>query len=496
MSDLDAIADELINKFDGVRPERREGDGLVAGFARASDALACAVEIQRRHVDGPLRVRVSVHTGEVEVCEGRYDGPMIIRAARLCDLAHGGQVLLSSAARDVVQDILPDGVDLIDLGSHRLRDLERPERVYQLVHPALDGSFPPLRSADAASGTLPIRITSFVGRTQELADVVELVGANRIVTLAGAGGVGKTRLAIEAATRLGDTFPDGVWFCDLGPLSDPDAVPQTLRLALGVREELSRTDLESVCVHLSDAGALVLLDNCEHLVQASAELATALLRACPRTHLLATSREPIGIEGEVAWRVPSLGAPENGGAVTPEELAAFDSVRLFVERASHARAGFALTRENATAVMEICTRLDGIPLAIELAAARIRVLSAQDLAGGLHDRFRLLGRGSRTVLARQQTLEASIAWSHDMLSGPQKAVFRRLAVFGASRSRGPKPSSRTTTSGRPRSSSCSRSSSTVRSSSPRIRRRALATVSSRRSVSMRASVWSTARTPR
>jgi predicted ATPase/DNA-binding CsgD family transcriptional regulator len=433
MSDLDALVDEIVAKFEGMRPlEQGEGDSFVAGFARASDALACALEIQRRLIEEPLFVRMGLHTGEIEVREDRYDGPTIIRAARLRDIGHGGQTLASAPTRDLVQDVLPDGADLIDLGSHRLKGLDRAERVYQLVHPALPNRFPPLRSTEAAKGNLPVRLTSFVGRTTELANVTGLVNGNRLVTLTGAGGCGKTRLAIEAAARLDESFPDGVWFCDLGPLSDPDIVPQTLRTTIGLREETSRSDLETVCVRLSDAKTLVVLDNCEHVVAASADLAEAVLKACPKAHVLTTSREPLGVEGEVAWRVPSLPAPSSRDSNSPEDLARFDAVRLFVERAGQARPSFALTSENAPSVAEICARLDGIPLAIELAAARTRVLSVEDLATGLSDRFRLLGRGSRAVLARQQTLEASVGWSHDMLSPTQKTALRRLAAFAGS----------------------------------------------------------------
>ena len=430
MASLDALIDEVALRCAGVRPlEQGEGDSFVLAFTRASDAVAAALALQIELADEALAVRMALHTGEPELRdEVRYDGPVIIRAARLRDLAHGGQTLLSSSTRDLVQDALPEGVDLIDLGSHQLKDLDRAERAYQLTHPALQGRFPPLRSSPASAGNLPVPLTSFVGRVLELEDVRRLIGEHRLVTLTGAGGCGKTRLAIEAASVAGDAFPDGVWFCDLGPLSDPSAVAQTLRTTMGVREDPVRDDTESVCLRLSGVAALVVLDNCEHLIDASARLADAILKGCPSVHILTTSREPVGVESEVAWRVPSLRAPENGSH-RPEDLLGYDAVRLFVERAARARPGFALTAESAASVAEICTRLDGIPLAIELAAARVRVLSVRDLASGLNDRFRLLGRGSRTMLARQQTLEASVGWSHDMLSGPQKVVLRRLAVF-------------------------------------------------------------------
>jgi predicted ATPase/class 3 adenylate cyclase/DNA-binding CsgD family transcriptional regulator len=431
MAELDVLADELVAKFDGARPlEQGEGDSFVAAFSRPSDALACALEIQRRLSESPVRLRMGLNTGEVEIRDGeRYDGPTIIRAARLRDLGHGGQVLVSMATRDVVRDGLPDGAELIDLGTHPLRDLDRPEHVYQLAHSSLPSRFPALRSQELAKGNLPIRLTSFVGRNRELIDVQRLVQAHRLVTLTGAGGCGKTRLAIEACARMTDRFPDGVWFCDVGPLADPDAVAQTLSAAVGVRAGADTTETDAVCVRLKGWQALVVLDNCEHLIPACVDLVDALVRECPSVCVLTTSREPLGIDGEVAWRVPSLDAPQQDVTIDPEAAAGFEAVQLFVERAATARPNFALTPENVPAVAEICSRLDGIPLALELAAARIRVISVNQIATGLSDRFRLLGRGARSLLPRQQTLEASVAWSHDLLSAPQQVLLRRLSVF-------------------------------------------------------------------
>ena len=431
MSDIDGVVSDLVSKFDGARPvEQGEGDSFVAAFDRASKAVACALELQIRLSDLPVQLRLGLYTGELDVRdEGRYDGPTIIRAARLRDLGHGGQVIVASSTRDVVQDALPEGCDLIDLGTHRLRDLDRPERVFQLAHPSLPSRFPPLRSPELVQDNLPARLTTFVGRLNELAEVQHLVETKRLVTLTGAGGCGKTRLAIEACARMGDAFPDGVWFCDLGPLADPDSLAQTLCTVVRARPETHPTDVEAACARLRTWRALVVLDNCEHLVAACAMLVESVLQECPDVRILTTSREPLGVEGELSWRVPSLGAPERRDDGNPDALASFDAVRLFVERASQARPGFALTADNAAAVAEICSRLDGIPLAIELAAARVRVISADRIASGLSDRFRLLGRGARTLLPRQQTLEASVAWSHDLLPAQQKALFRRLSVF-------------------------------------------------------------------
>ncbi len=430
MEELDELTDELVAKFDGARPlEQGEGDSFVAGFALPTDAVACALELQRRLTDGPLRVRMAVHTGEIEVRDGeRYDGPVIIRTARIRDLAHGGQVLVSSATRDLVQDSLPDGADVIDLGPHALKNLDRPERVYQLVHQSLPNAFPPLRASETAMGNVPIQLTSFVGRTAEIDEVLDVLAGNRLVTLTGAGGCGKTRLAIEVASRVADRYRDGVWFVDLGPIADPDVVAAELCSVVGVRSQ-HRTDTDAVCAHLAAERALVLLDNCEHLIEASAHLVDALLRRCPDVTVLTTSREPLGVSGEVSWRVPSLAAPARGEVITADVAPTFDAVRLFVQCAIQVRPNFVIKPDNAAAIGEICARLEGIPLAIELAAARTRTLSVAQIASGLNDRFRLLGRGARTVLPRQQTLEASVGWSYDLLSEQQRMTLRRLAVF-------------------------------------------------------------------
>jgi class 3 adenylate cyclase len=389
MADLGSVVDELVAKFDGARPlEQGEGDSFVAAFARPSDAVGCALELQRVLTDGRLRLRIGVHTGEVELRDGRYDGTTIIRAARLRDLGHGGQTLVSSTTRALVEDSVPDGAGFADVGTHRLKGLERAERIFQLTHPELPGGFPALRSFDAAQ-RLPVRLTRFIGRTDEVVEVRRMLAESRLVTLTGAGGCGKTRLALEALDGVIDAYED-VWWCDLAGLADPEMVGQALRQTVGLNEDGARSDVEIVTAHLAARASLVVLDNCEHLVDACAVLAQALLLACPRVTVVATTREPLGVEGEVAWRVPSLRAD--------------DAVALFVDRAAHARRDFTLGEENAAAVDEICRRLDGIPLAIQLAAARVRALSVAQIVSGLNDRFRLLGRGSRTVLARQQTL--------------------------------------------------------------------------------------------
>jgi predicted ATPase/DNA-binding CsgD family transcriptional regulator len=322
---------------------------------------------------------------------------------------------LSSATASVVADALPPGAELIDLGTHRLRDLSRPERVYELRHPDLLGDLPPLRSLDVLANNLPIQLTSFVGRSEELAAVELLLDGERLVTLTGTGGAGKTRLALHAAAELADRWPDGVWWVDLSSVSDPALVADLVASTIGVLVEPITGALRALTRQLCDRRLLVCLDNCEHLLDTSAELAEALLRMCPQVSVLATSREPLDLPGETVWRVPSMVEDE--------------AVSLFVERASHVRPWFTLDETNEGPVRRLCRRLDGMPLAIELAAAWLRTLTPAQIAAGLDDRFALLVRGPRGAVARQQTLAASIDWSHDLLDATDQVVFRRLAAF-------------------------------------------------------------------
>jgi predicted ATPase/DNA-binding CsgD family transcriptional regulator len=342
-------------------------------------------------------------------------------------------VLLSGATHDLVADHHQlTGVEFVDLGTHRLRDLARPEHVFQLCHPDLAGEFPPLRGLDAVPNNLPTQLTSFIGRSAEVAEVARLVTQHRLVTLTGSGGCGKTRLAVQAAAELSASFPDGAWFVDLSPVGESGGVGIAVAAALGTPMVPGQAPLDALVARARTSALLVVLDNCEHLVEACSETARALLQACPEVRVLATSRELLGVEGEVAWRVPSLSLPAADAPPRLDALATCDAVRLFVDRAVQARPNFAVSNETAADVAAICRRLDGIPLAIELAAARVRVLSPAQIASGLDDRFRVLGAGARTALARQQTLAASVAWSHDLLADSERAVFRRLSVFAGS----------------------------------------------------------------
>jgi predicted ATPase/class 3 adenylate cyclase/DNA-binding CsgD family transcriptional regulator len=415
---LNQMVNDIIANHDGVRPvEQGEGDSFVAAFARASDAVACALALQRAPLV-PIRLRIGVHTGEVQLRdEGNYAGPTINRTARLRDLGHGGQTLLSGATEPLVVDRLPDSVWLTDLGTQLLRDLPRPERVVQLCHPDLVNEFPSLRVSKAVvSQHLPVQLTSFVGRDAVLTQLRELLAQNRLVTLSGAGGAGKTRLAIQVAAQLTGEFGDGVWYVDLAPITDPEVVPVAVARALGLPDQPGRSTIDTLLRFVRDRRMLMVLDNCEHLLDASADLVVAILSAAPGLTVLATSREAIGVAGEVSWRVPSLSLDD-------------EAIELFIDRARHARPDFTLTDDTAAMVGEICARLDGLPLAIELAAARVRALSLAEILEGLHDRFRLLTGGARTAVRRQQTLRASVDWSHALLTEPERVLFRRLAAF-------------------------------------------------------------------
>jgi predicted ATPase/class 3 adenylate cyclase/DNA-binding CsgD family transcriptional regulator len=418
---LDQAVSDAVAAHDGVRPiEQGEGDSFVIAFGRASDAVACALDLQRAPL-APIRLRIGVHTGEVRLRDPKdptnYIGPTINRTARLRDLAHGGQTVISGATEPLVVDQLPHGVSLVDLGAHPLRDLPRPERVTQLCHPDLRNDFPPLRAATTiVSHSLPTQLTNFVGRQAEMAGLRDALSTHRLVTLTGAGGVGKTRLAVEVAAGLASEFADGAWYVDLAPITVPEVVVVTVARVLGLPDQPGRSMIETLLRFVRDRRMLVVLDNCEHLLEASAEVVVALLAGAPNLTVLATSREPLLVTGEATWQVPSLSIGD-------------DAIDLFADRARLAQADFAVTDENAAAVAEICHRLDGMPLAIELAAARVRALSLTDIVDSLHDRFRLLTGGSRTAVRRQQTLRASVDWSHALLTETERILFRRLAVF-------------------------------------------------------------------
>jgi predicted ATPase/DNA-binding CsgD family transcriptional regulator len=408
----------------------------VVAFAHATDAIGCALSLQRRlrfakWPDGcELRVRIALHSGEAFFRDAaNYLGPTLNRCARLRSLAHGGQTLVSRATYELVADGLPQDTSLRPLGEVRLRDLERAEEIYELGHPELPSGFPPLRSLNSVANSFPVQLSSFVGRGRELAEVERLLAEHRLLTLTGAGGCGKTRLALQAASETLERFPDGAWWVDLAPLDEHHLVGAAIAEALGVRPLPGMTELEACAGYLASRKALLVLDNCEHLLEACADAIESLLKAAPEAVVLATSRAPLGVDGESNWRVPSLSLPTSEGRGSNGDVAGSDAVDLFVERARTARPGFQPTEANAGAVESICTELDGLPLAIELAAARVGMLSVQEIAAGLTDRFRLLTRGPRTATERQQTLHGSMDWSHDLLSAAEQVLLRRLSVF-------------------------------------------------------------------
>ncbi len=432
----DALIEECVEQHEGtvVRP-RGEGDSRFAVFSRASNSVAAASAIQQVVLSEPwpdgisLRVRMALHAGEADLINGDYRGTAVDRCARLRSIGYGGQTLLSQTTYDLVRDNLPKDVSLRDLGSHRLKDLQRSEQVFQLLHPALPSEFPPLKSLGSFPNNLPIQPTSFIGREREIAEVKQRLANTRLLTLIGAGGCGKTRLSLQVAADLLEDYPEGVWLVELAALTDPTLVPQAVASALGVREEPGRSLTETLTDFLKSRSLLLVLDNCEHLVAACAHLATALLRSCPNLRILATSREALGIAGETMWLVPSLSVPSPQRLPTLECLTQFEAVRLFIERATAIKQDFTVTNQNAPAVAQVCHRLDGIPLAIELAAARVKMMSVEQINARLDNQFRLLTGGSRTALPRQQTLRAAIDWSYDLLSESERSLLCRLSVF-------------------------------------------------------------------
>ncbi len=419
------------------------GDGMLAVFDDPLGAVGAALTAQRALRDapwgetGPLRVRMAFHAGAAETRDGDYFGPALNRVARILSIGHGGQVICSAVAADLARDRLGPSVELVDLGSHRLRDIDRPEQVYQLVVADLPRDFPPLRSLSTRRSNLPVALTSFVGREREVAEVTALVEHHRLVTLIGTGGTGKTRLMLEAAGQLLDRHPDGVWLAELAPLGDESQIASEVARALGAPEVPGVPALAVVQAFVADKDLLLLLDNAEHLVDGAARLAERLLASAPKLRILATSREALAISGEAVLHVQSLSCPAAGGALGPlagtpagiEDAASTEAVQLFTQRAVAVDPGFALSESNVASVAEICRRLDGIPLAIELAAARVSAMSPDDIARRLGDRFRLLAGGRRTAVPRQQTLHALIDWSWDLLTPEDCRLLRRLAVF-------------------------------------------------------------------
>jgi predicted ATPase/class 3 adenylate cyclase len=413
------------------------GDAVQAAFRTAPAAIAAALDAQRALLGedwgelGPLRVRMAVHAGEAEPdARGDYLTAPLNRLSRLLATGHGGQILLSQTVQQLSRGALPNGVELRDLGEHRLRDLLEPEHVFQLLHLDLPDAFPPLRSLESRPNNLPRQPTLFLGREREVDQVVALLQRPEVqlLTLTGPGGTGKTRLALQAAAELLDEFADGAFFVPLATLTDPALVPSAVATALGIREEGGRSVTEAVRASLEAKQLLLLLDNCEHLLD-TAPILSEWLTSCAGLRVLATSRAPWRLQAEYEYPVPPLGLPRRKPPPSPEQLSQYEAVRLFIARAQAVRPGFVVDNDNAPAIAEICWRLDGLPLAIELAAARVRMLPPEALLTRLEKRLPMLTGGARDLPARQRTLRDTIAWSHDLLDANEQTLFPRLAVF-------------------------------------------------------------------
>ena len=414
------------------------GDGMAAVFASARDAVRAVLAAQQGlaaedwgEVTGPLAARMGLLTDEGVLGGEHYLNQPLNRCARLMAAGHGGQALVSAATELLVREDLPDGCALVDLGEHRLRDLARPVRIFQLTGPGLRPEFPPLRTLEAFAGNLPVQLSSFVGRADELAGLAAAMARSPLVTVTGPGGVGKTRLALHAAANQLPSFRDGAWLCELHPAGDEQTMAQAVATALRARPRPGISTADSIVEFLRTKGALLLvLDNCEHLAAAAAALAADILRGCPGVRILATSQQPLSVGGEQVFglRPLSLPPPE----ATMAAAGASDAVSLFAQRATAARSDFSLSPSNVAAVGEICRRLDGIPLAIELAAARVAALRPAEIAALLDERFRLLTRGRADAASRQQTLQATVEWSYALLGEAERRVFDCLGVFPAS----------------------------------------------------------------
>jgi predicted ATPase/class 3 adenylate cyclase len=431
----DSILKEVVESNNG-QIIKTTGDGIHAVFSTAMDAVNASLEVQRTFQTSEvwetpevsLRIRMGLHTGEAELRDDDYYGQALNRAARIMSIGHGGQILISETTLQIAREHLSSDVSALDLGQHHLKGLSKAERIFQISTPFLQKEFPALKSQVYATDNLPTQLTSFVGRERELAEAISRLNGARLLTMIGPGGTGKTRLSIQLGSKVLSNFKDGVWLVEFAPISDTSLIIQTIASTLDIGETPGVPLKTLLHDFLREKQLLLILDNCEHLVEASAKITDELLHVAPNLKIISSSREALGINGETVYRVPSLSLPDQD-EVTKEAAMGCEAVQLFVERASAANRKFQLTDENASFVAQICSRLDGIPLAIELAASRIMVFSPEQIAKRLDDRFKLLTGGSRTALPRQQTLRALIDWSYDLLSEDERALLRRLSVF-------------------------------------------------------------------
>jgi predicted ATPase/class 3 adenylate cyclase len=429
----DALMRAVIDQHRG-RVVKTTGDGFHAVFESPIDGVAAALSGQQAinaehwpEATGPLKVRIGLHTGESQEREGDYYGPEVNLAARVMGIGYGGQILLSEITATLVKRSLPENCSLTDLGEHRLKGISATVQIHQLCHPDLAAEFPALKSLATFKHNLHRQLSTFIGREKELVEVKRLLKNTPLLTLLGPGGTGKTRLMLQAAEEVIEDYPDGVWLVELAPLTDPDQIPERAAAALNVQEQPGRKIFDTLADYLRRKELLLLLDNVEHIVQESAEFAEKLLEHCPGLTILVTGREALFIDGETTIQIPPLSLPKE--EQTLEEIAGSEGVQLFVERARTVRPDFALSGRNGATIAEIVRRLDGIPLALELAAARLRMLTIEQINEHLNDRFRLLTGGRRTALPRQQTLQALIDWSWQLLDQEERTLLRRLSVF-------------------------------------------------------------------
>lgn len=421
LADHDEVVRKVINAGGGTI-FKHTGDGFGAAFDSVTSAVETAAQVMAALASEPwtgpaLHARIGVHSGEAEPRDGDYFGGTVTRTARLTDAGNGGQILLSGASRQLLGGRLLDGLSLVDEGEHRLKDLGEPVQIYRLRWSGTDDQRP-LRTLERAPHNLPLQLSTFVGREAHIKEVADLVRRSRLVTLTGIGGVGKTRLALQVAAEVLVDFTDGVWFVELAPLAEPGLLADTVTNAMRVPPDSALSAEETLLRFLATRRAALVIDNCEHLIDDVATFVDTLMRRCSEVHVLATSREGLALTGETLWRVPSLRVDDDAAAV-----------ELFADRARMVQPGFAVTEENRAAVADICARLDGIPLAIELATARLKMLSVEQISEHLGDRFRLLTGGSRVAVERQRTLRAMMDWSHDLLRSNEQVLLRRLSVF-------------------------------------------------------------------
>lgn len=433
----DALLSQAINTHQG-RIVKTTGDGVLAAFASPSDAISAAIDGQKRIQaedwgdTGPFLVRMGMHIGESRFREGDYFGPTLNRAARIMSIGHGGQILLSAAVQEQLENRPQGTFQMLDLGEHWLKGLKQPEKIYQILHPDIPAKFPPLSSSSVIPNNLPLQASEFIGREKAIEALKQKFPGTRLLTLTGPGGTGKTRLALQTATELLGNYPDGVFFIDLTLLNDPALVPSSIAEVLNVKEVKSEPMLDTLIQFLRRKSVLLVLDNMEHILEATPTVGE-LIAAVPNVDVLVTSREVLHISGEQVYVVPPLTLPKSGSRTDLKLLASHEAIQLFISRARAAKPDFQITPENAEDIVEICRRLDGLPLAIELAAARIRLFTPKKLLERLSDRLGILTGSARDRHARQQTLRATIDWSYDLLKPPERKLFARLEVFSGGR---------------------------------------------------------------